>query len=119
MNPLIIAMCIPLAPRDQNRMQILGDVAVVWHAAAVRLHNVLHDGLDAERGVVGVARLDEQVVKYLAEAADFLVRVWVHGVGLEDQHAHFGVMFGDCLDGGEGAHGRRWSVEVTCGVSRR
>ena len=77
-------MRIPLAPRDQDRMQILWDVAVVRHAAAVRLDNVLHDGLNAERRVVGVARPDEQVVEHLAEAADFLVRVWVHGVGLED-----------------------------------
>jgi hypothetical protein len=47
------------------------------------------------------------------------VRVWVHGVGLKDQHAHSVVMFGYCLDGGEGAHGRRWHVEATCGVRRK
>lgn len=77
-------MRIPLAPRDQNRMQILRNIAVIRYAAAVRLDNVLHNGLDAERRVVGVARPNEQVVENFAEAADFLVRVWVHGVGLQD-----------------------------------
>jgi hypothetical protein len=43
----------------------------------------------------------------------------VHGVGLQDQHAHFVIMFGYCLDGGERAHGRRWRVEVTGGVRRK
>jgi hypothetical protein len=77
LDPLVVPVRVPFAARDENRMQVVGQVFWAWQLAALGLDNVLHHRLDTKLGIMVVAGFEKQLVEDFAERANFFLCVWV------------------------------------------
>jgi hypothetical protein len=83
-DPLVVAMRVPLTTRDENRVEVVRDIVWPRDLAAFGLNDVLHHGLDAKLRVMVVSCFDEEVVEDFTKATDLSLCVWMCLIGLED-----------------------------------